>query len=524
MANPSFETPGTMQGMAQDWSVGVHSAEEAIGCFNVVTGPLGVETWDPWEEYEDGWRLPYYTHFAQDTVNIVTAPDASVGNLPSQVALILDIADMYDHHRVMLTDPADANKHIHLTPDVINIITLSEPTNLPEAIIAANALRSILWDPAGTDRSSTEVKRDRGHFSEWPGVHRKEDVPNRPSAIVVTTETQMVTLINSMKAKFNAHRLLMAYGKDNGDALNEFTPANLDSMVIGTLTYEGFETGWAIPDIYPVTRPPLSPPPARQECQDNVVEMDTTAPSWPGGHIQLLSDLSDIQVEVGLDGGETFERGWFLPGSSSSWPNERFVLEFWDPAIGEFVFRTNRTFFGIADTFESGWKSCEIGLAKYWSGTEWRFKSDQDPPDRQLFPAGLYSHTYSFATWTLNPGSGVYGVLLVPPQFSPNLSMKVTAAIGPDPCCLTVNFLDENATARTLYVFLAGGEAINTVIDTFGLTSDPVDPKYAFTAKWGGLRAITSITASIVQSGAVSLYGDGGCVETFESDWVLTLT
>jgi hypothetical protein len=102
--------------------------------------------------------------------------------------------------------------------------------------------------------------------------------------------------------------------------------------------------------------------------------------------------------------------------------------------------------------------------------------------------------------------------------------MKVTAAIGPDPCCLTVNFLDENATARTLYVFLVGGEAINTVIDTFGLTSDPVDPKYAFTAKWGGLRAITSITASIVQSGAVSLYGDGGCVETFESDWVLTLT
>jgi len=124
----------------------------------------------------------------------------------------------------------------------------------------------------------------------------------------------------------------------------------------------------------------------------------------------------------------------------------------------------------------------------------------------------------------MDPGTGTYGTPLTAPQFSPNLSMKVTAVIGPDPCCLTVSFLDENNISRTLYAFLAGSEAINSVIDTFGVTSDPVDPRYAFTTKWGGVRAITSITASIVQSGSVSLYGDGGHVETFESDWVLTLT
>lgn len=563
--NRSFELRGPIQGTAERWGVDSLSEEEGIGCFDVEEGAVdgfwgatiwnaspfsldwAVVSWDPWENFENEWRLPYHVHFVEDTVNVVTAPDATVGDFNSQRTLIGEMLDKHKAHRLL-------GKPVHLAPDLVNALGFAAPDNLLQAILTTNALRAALWDDS-YDGS--------GHFFAWPAVHRREDVPNRPPTELVWTEGEMVTLINLLKALFNQHLALLSYGDDNSDSHFAFTDSMLQAMAIGDLAFESFERQWAVPDILPYiwTYPPL---PGRQENQLDMYDLDAgialgggwgfSAPlprawgtltwgaeqtaSWPGGHEHFLKDLSDILVEERPEGGETFNKQWFLPGSSTSWPNQRFIADYWDAVEHTWRFRPGRTQLGVTEDFEAGWKDNEEGLAKYWDGSKWRFIETPLPPDRQLLAAGLGSDviapyggidSWGFAQCIIdNPAGNTYAdPLPVHLGYSVDVCVKIVSGAGiGGPAIIQVNFTDGLGLSDSCYVVLDGGEVAGAYLfQAFAESPSFAAPRHHFWEKWGGMAQITSASVISGATGTFAIRGYLGHQETFEEyDWTLTLT
>lgn len=624
--NFSFELRGAPDGTAEDWSVSSVAGDERIGAFDEIDGPgdsywgssiwnedyystgLILWSWDPWEDFEDRWHLPHHVHFAVDAANVVTAPDATIGDWPAQRTLIGELYDKYKKHLLVAGD-------VHTSQDTTNFIPLSEPTSLPEAIGFTN-LFSLLLYAATTPGSGVN---DAGHFTMWGllGVHGREDVINRPALGECTDEATMVALANHLKVKFNAHLSTRGYGVgtegstfafsggrgssitmsgefatlqlnadagltdavvntyvtiagcrrdgfNNGrflvtqvlsdDRIVCYNPAgtnetvtfkwyfDLEALQIRDLDYEGFERGWAIPEILPYVwdYPPF---PDRQECQTDMVSTDGQVPagwggtvwddgslwgpehnpSWKVGHEEFWRDLSDIMVQEAIPGGERFEHSWKLPGSSGTWYNERFVAQFWDQTTEEWRFAPGRTQLGITENFETAWKDNEVGLAKYWSGTEWRFLDTWIAPDRRLQAAGFGS--YTFGTYKLGTGQTLYTGLTAP-NYSPLLWAEVTEELDAGHAFQVFFWMPNNVVVWTLFIFenarasLEVGAVQTKCIEFMHWITDPQEEFYVY---FGGARSLTQIAPDTSGTGKVAIKGYAAYAETFESDWTLTL-
>jgi hypothetical protein len=358
-------------------------------------------------------------------------------------------------------------------------------------------------------------------------------VDNRITAGDASDLSTLLVLANQLKSKLNAHMQLVAYWRTNdslglhrvpavGGDLIEFTGVTHETGgFAGVVTAESFERGWAIPDLVP----------AKVAEQDDLVDVDHTGlglpwyggfwgsvfwdggvPLWPGGHEQLLDDLDFVALEVTAR--EHFEEYWSLPGSGSP-TNDVFWFHFWDPTTETWSF-ASRTATGILDTFESGWKSCEVGHAAYWSGTEWRFLQNQ------LEIAGFGS--YTFGSFDLSTtGTAATAVT----TFSPGLAMVTTIGFMGNGY-FQMDFTDGNGAAQTCYWFVDNGDSGESApgdsTTQIGLTTNPADPRYEFLTQFSGIRGITSLTPNfVVTVGKVEWRGSKGRLESFStSDWTLT--
>jgi hypothetical protein len=574
--NFSFELRGVAKGTAEDWSVDTVSSDERIGAFDETYGPgdsfwgssiwgedyystgLILWSWDPWEDFEEYWNLPHHVHSEPDTVNVVTAPDATVGDWPSQRALISDLWEQFKGH-------IQTTGYVHLSLDTDNFIPLSAPDDLVQAIGFTNLFSVLLyWD--GFPGTGTNPI---GHFTMWGllGVHDKEDVLNRPTLGECYNEATMVALANHLKAKFNAHLATTSYGPTVEDARFAFENSDLEQMLVRDLRYENFERGWAIPDILPYTfdYPPF---PERQERQIDMVTVDWgvgggggwgftspwpvtgwgnikwgagTPPSWKTGHEEFLGDLSDIMIEEAIPGGERFEHGWKLPGTSGTWYNERFVAEFWDITNEEWRFRNGRTLLGITENFESGWKDNEEGATRYWDGSEWRFLVTPIPPTRQLYASGMGQYevtdheeyggidTYGFMNFVIGGSRTTVYADPLPVQlgFSPDVCVKIVSGGGiVGSAIVQVNFVNADGDSDHCYIVLDGGEAAGDYLfDCFAMSPSLTATRSGFAERWGGMRQITSASVISGGTGTIGVRGYLGCKDTFEEeDWTLTLT
>lgn len=120
-------------------------------------------------------------HPVTDTVNTITAPDAS--NLATLITLCTDIKAKFNAH---LIEP-----NIHISNDVTNTITSPVPTILSECVTLLNEAQ---------DRYLAHIANTLSHLYS--------DVENKFSKIVIgsTNQTLAIAVANlSLKTKFNVH-------------------------------------------------------------------------------------------------------------------------------------------------------------------------------------------------------------------------------------------------------------------------------------------------------------------------------
>jgi hypothetical protein len=342
------------------------------------------------------------------------------------------------------------------------------------------------------------------HIWQYPDVHRKWDKDAAITSPDPSDLPSVILALNEIKTDFNAH-----IARTGAGDFNESGAFDWDDVTEGVgifdpdLEEESFDRGWSIPDLFPVV--------ADQADMVNVDGPAVPITSWPDGHIEFLDTLEYIPVEVGIR--EDFEAAWFLPGSISTFPNDEFLIRYWDGT--EFLFGPVQTDPAAEENFEAGWKDNDVGLGKYWSGTEWRF-STSAPYHIEGGPMG--TATYTLATLdmntplspTLNPGLSDS-----PPHMVPYLTVEVTTAYShTETLSLRLTLVDPDGGSNTLDIQL--------------------DPPFTLNKTWQfsvldavyGVKAVTGITflsSYSTGAGEFTFAGPNKSIETFEQDWTLTL-
>lgn len=506
--NLSFEDPDASgrQGRADQWFVNQLAQEEAWGAFDDQTN-----TWDPQEDFERGWRMALLVHQTPDTTNTVTSPAAT--DLASAITLLNELQPKFRAHLALVSN-------VHLTADTQNPTYIPDATDLTSAMILAGALKQSL----------------NYHLWMFRSVHRKWDIFTVTAADAVDLTTT-IELANALKLGFNNHIARTGYGPTNTDALFSFADSDLASPGFAdSKPVEDFGSGWAIPDMLPLDYPA---PPDRQECQDDLVEVDDPqVVPWPGNHFQLLDTLEYVPAEHSPT--ETFGRDWYMPGSITSFPNQMFIERYWDGS--QFRFTSLQLFAGLDEGFEEGWRDNEEGVQKYWDPVEqeWRFQVTAVPPTRQLMVGGMGEDvvtdhedeggidSYGFMSFDIgNPPASTYADAL-PTElgYSPNVCARVISGGGlGGPAIIQVDFTNGDGGSSTCYIVLDGTEAEGEyVFECFAETASLTVERHAFWEKWGGMKQITGASLISGSTGKVTVRGHRGCVETFDqADWTLVL-
>ena len=239
---------------------------------------------------------------------------------------------------------------------------------------------------------------------------------------------------------------------------------------------------------------------------------------WPGGHEEFKSVFEYIVTELGIR--EKFEDVWYLPGTTAYPPNSVFAAKYLSPTTDDdgvpvWRFLTNHVVAGIVETFESGWRNNEIGLARYWSGTEWRYL------DEHLHEFAIGS--YTFGSFDLVSGAEVANPAITP-HHSPALALHVTDAFL-DAGQFWMEFYDKNGAVQSCYWHLDDDDkSADRVVEDIGLTSLTDDPRYAFADQFEGIRQIKDQSKNFpTPVGAMEIRGTRYSAETFEEGWILTL-
>lgn len=545
MPNLSFETAGLIQGTADQWDVAVRLAAGGIGIFGASS-----TIWDYAESFERLWFSPFVVHEQADTDNTVVVPDASVGGgWPSVYDLLEAVAASYKQH--VLTA-----RHIHRVPDQAYVVYFSRPTTPTEAQFTAIIIKHYLYMAATPLDTLTA---DWGHLSSWAGgatswpAHHKADILN----YVLTADpggpvlADVVALSNELKLRLNAHMLLTSYGSSNEASvlyLNDIAHADLPSRQVALfrdLRHESFERDWAVPEMTTSGKifewvNPHDHGAGKLFSQRYMVDMDASSTSWPVGHVEFLSSWGLIESQRGPE--ESFEVGWKLPGSHTRPTNDEFHIRYFDNTTGHWRFNeVEQLQAGIVENFESGWRDCEVGAAKYWSGTEWRFVETPTPPGRQLFVSGMGSQqvpgheehggidTWGFGSFDIgDPGSSSYAIPL--PAYlgySPDVCVKIISGAGISGAAIVrVNFVNADGASDFCHIALDGTEiAGDYLFQCFTQVASLTAPRYHFWEKWSGMSQVTSISVVSGGTGRFGIRGYFGCIETLEGeDWTLTLT
>lgn len=100
--NLSYEIPDGAgdKGEADQWDVASASAQEMIAAFEATGG-----TWDPWEDFEEQWRLAFLVHAVPDTVNVLVSPYPATTQ-PMAIAIANELAAKYPTHLRLIDQSA----------------------------------------------------------------------------------------------------------------------------------------------------------------------------------------------------------------------------------------------------------------------------------------------------------------------------------------------------------------------------------------------------------------------------------
>lgn len=102
LENLSYEIPdsGGAKGEAELWTVAAVSEQEMIGAFEAIGG-----AWDPWEDFEEQWRLLFHVHMAPDTVNPLVSTYPATTQ-PMAITMANELALKYPAHLRLVDQPA----------------------------------------------------------------------------------------------------------------------------------------------------------------------------------------------------------------------------------------------------------------------------------------------------------------------------------------------------------------------------------------------------------------------------------
>jgi len=168
---------------------------------------------------------------------------------------------------------------------------------------------------------------------------------------------------------------------------------------------------------------------------------------------------------------------------------------------------------GIKETFESGWRDCEIGAARYWSGSEWRFTT------AQIDPCMLGS--YTFGSYDLAYDDEYEAPALV--DFSRTVALHVVASLSDGQ--FWMQFRDRDGITQACYWFIDETTAgVGKVVTEIGLTSIETDPRYPFKQQFNGIKEILDLSKNFtLPLGKAEWRGTQFVAEQFETGWTLTL-
>lgn len=452
MANLSFETAhSTQQGEADSWSVGSLADEEGVGIFDATPGPT---VWDPWEDFEDHWRMPYLVHYVADTANDVSTADAT--DLASAITLATDLRAKY-------TDHVYSVGNLHLSTSQIDISVKPDAVDEPTLVVLVNDLK----------------EKFNQHIDRAPSVHSKRDVQNTVSTADATNTATAITLINAIKAAYNLHIALVGYGSANEDALFSFIEAGSD------LRYE-----YSLAVIADLSTPV---PDLRTALPDDVY----------GIGIQLeVTTVVSAQVYFKVD---------FIDRNDA----EQTCYMFLDPAdlaqgtkvydiglttsFSDTRYEFSSQFDGIKNITAITQGSTPTGAVEFTLGGLVSEDFETGWP-----PYGVYMSTHTLATVAdLSTGVAVLGSIIPDGQHATDLRLLVTTIVSA-PVSFKVDFLDRTGTAKTCYMFLDSADlALDSEVHDIGLTNSFTDPRYEFTSQFDGITKITAITQDSNPTGAV---------------------
>jgi hypothetical protein len=566
-SNKSFETVGTIQGQADQWTVETQSSQVNIATFEDTT-----TAWDPFEDMEEGWRRPSIVHQEVDLKSVVTESDAT--NLTTLTALTNELIVKYNQHigfaqnikgtgdSVSAPDGADKQTLIcdeekfdstdatyernltitrmtNATNNGVFTITDYVDENTVKYVNALGVVETyafewelevlgphlspdvlnkvylgIVAEDLDTLKAALHIIKlwYNLHIDYWPEVHGKWDNQNVVTLASPPSDlSEAMALANDIKAKFNTHLSLQGYGDTNTDAV--FTlPDTVEYAVFvpdEDMEWENFERNWSIPDLY-----------ATPTEQAWLVTVDDAAVSWPTGHMDFRNVFEYIGSEVGIE--ESFNNSWFLPGSDVEMPNELFYGRYYDEANEEWSYSEVQLTSGIIEDFSSGWRDNDVGLDLYWDShnEEWTL----DLLDRPM--AGF--NPYTFATADLAaPGGASLSDPLVMPQYSGFFYVEVTEALDDSTDVgVGVSFNDNTGTPR-FYVFWfdAGFGSVGTTTTSVSPTGDVATGRYPIysTSDKGILDVIDISDGYNASVGAVAVKGWEQTYEDFSTEWVLSL-
>lgn len=414
--NLSFEVPdaGGAQGVPDQWTVASDSDQEMAG-----TMEDNAVTWDPWEDYEEQWQIPFLVHRVPDVLNVVTSPDAI--DQPTAIILVNELGPKYAAHLI----DTDA----HVATDQLNAANLPPATDYATLAINVMVLKYVLNE----------------HIWAWPDVHRKWDL----TSIVLSPDIslapplpgelpQLLALLNEIKGDFNNHIGLTGYGAMNDAAIFSFdgvyTPAGVFDP---DLLAESYERAWSIPNLFPNEADQLpvvsvdgpqfwlitvASIPADttlfsttdDEGGERVFEFDIGGGLLNPDHVQVdiswVSTVIDVAEEIAVtiqgndpyfwavwDGGNTVRliprtgarasEGSVDPLTAWSHLEVDLIRNSWPTGHEELksVFEYLVSQLGVEEAFEKSWLLPGSIAAwpndefhsRYWSGEEWRFTSSQ---------------------------------------------------------------------------------------------------------------------------------------------------
>ena len=469
--NLSFEVADAAaeQGIANGWIVASQSPAERIASF----GDTGL-VWEAFESFDAAWRNPLLVHEKPDTVNVVTAPDAT--DQQSAGVLLNAFIPKFGAH--LLTAG-----YVHLLQDIGNFYSsgVLPETNNPgpdeiQLLIAANSLL-----PAYLN-----------HLDTFPAIHGKWDILNGLLyAFPVSDVPSLILFVNDLKAKFNSHVVQQGYGNSVTAATFAFAQAALSAFTL-----------------------------------QRGVRLETFEFMWAPGHEELRS-VWEYLVSTSI-APERMEGQWLLPGAYPAAPNELFLAKYWSGT--EWRFRDTHLALGVAEDFEAGWKNNDVGLAKHWSGTEWRFLPAQ-------LISGVYGE-YVFATLNLGTPTQLPHLDLFPAlaSHSPNVVVAVVEEIGtgvpqydPSLAYITIavvqmDFKDKNDAAQTCYWHIERGDNYNVgdITRVVSLTGVVTDPRFVFGDVFAGIKEITALFSGTAVGGVIDVVGSEELVESFSNqNWIL---